>query len=156
MRPPVSCCLLLSLAFLTPSTASAESTQRSAEPTVADELHALEQAWVDAEVRRDAEALRQILDEKFVATFGSGRPLDREAFIRAVVSGTSTDVSQTLGDATVVVDRETAVVVGTDTVRGVANGTPYLHVYRYTATYVRRDGRWVALAEHLVRAPEPK
>jgi len=134
----------------------ATASARAAEPTAEDELHALEQEWVDAEIRRDADTLRRILDERFVATFGSGPPLDREAFIRAVVSGTSTDVTQTLSDATVVVDRDTAVVVGTDTVRGIAKGAPFLHVYRYTATYVRRDGRWVALAEHLVRAPEAK
>jgi ketosteroid isomerase-like protein len=136
------------------SLAAAPPTQEQA--TAEAQVRALEREWVNAEIHKDAAALRRILDEKFVATVGAGRPFNREAFIRAVVSGTDTDVTQTLSDAAVVVDRDTAVVIGTDTVRGVAKGTPYSHAYRYTATYVRRNGRWVALAEHMVRVLEAK
>jgi ketosteroid isomerase-like protein len=56
----------------------------------------------------------------------------------------------------VIVDRDTAVVVGTDTVRGTEKGAPYVVVYRYTVTYVHRQGRWRALAEHLVEVPQTK
>lgn len=130
--------------------------KQAAAPTTENQVRSLEQEWVNAEIRHDAVALRRILDEKFIATVGAGRPLDREAFIQAIVSSTATDVSQTLSEATVVADHDTAVVAGTDTVRGVAKGAPFTHAYRYTATYIRRGGRWIALTEHMVRMPEAK
>jgi len=136
--------------------AAPTAQEQAAAPSAEEQIRSLEQEWVDAEIHRDAVALRRILDEKFIATLGAGSPLDREAFIHAVVSSTASDVSQTLSDPTIVVDGDTAVVVGTDTLRGVANGVPYTHSYRYTATYIRRGDRWIALAEHLVRVPEAK
>jgi hypothetical protein len=48
------------------------------------------------------------------------------------------------------------VIVETDTVRGTDAGKAYTHVYRITTVYIRRDGGWVALAEHLVQAPPAK
>ena len=50
-------------------------------------------------------------------------------------------------------DRDTAVVVGTDTARGTDKGEAYRIVYRYTVTYIWRNGRWHALAEQIVRVP---
>jgi hypothetical protein len=32
---------------------------------------------------------------------------------------------------------------------------PWL-AYRYTVTYIHRNGQWVALAEHLVEVPQAK
>jgi hypothetical protein len=131
---------------------AAERTTSAAD----EELRSLEQQWVDAEIRRDPVALRRILDSKFIATFGANPPLDRDAFIHSIVSGKASHVSQTLSDSTVVIDHDTGIVAGVDTVSGEANGAPYSHVYRYTATYVRRGGHWVALAEHMVRVPESR
>src|ERR1700674_717278 len=117
----------------------------------------LEREWATAEIKRDATTLRRILDDHFVATFGAGKPIDKEGFIKAVV-GDDTDVmlSQDLTDETVLVDRDTVVSLGTDTVRGTAEGKAYTAVYRFTAVYIKRGGRWLALAEHLVQAPPPK
>jgi hypothetical protein len=61
--------------------------------------------------------------------------------------------SQVLTDETVVIDGDTAVVFGTDTVHGTENGAVYTQTLRYTVTSIRRHGRWLALAEPLVKAP---
>jgi ketosteroid isomerase-like protein len=117
----------------------------------------LEQEWVAAEHNHDAAALRRILDDKFVASFGAGKPYDKEAFIKEIVSGDVDPAeSQALTDRTVIIDHDTAVVVGTDTLRGTRNGAPDTAVYRYTVTYIRRNGQWLALAEHLVEVPRGK
>jgi len=114
----------------------------------------LELEWVAAEDKHDAVTLRRILDDKFLASFGAGKPYDKGAFIREIISGdVDPTESQTLTDQTVIVDGDTAIVVGTDTLRGTRKGAPYTEVYRYTVTYIRRNGLWVALAEHLVEAP---
>ena len=113
--------------------------------------------WVAAEIKHDANTLRRILDDKFVASFGVKEPYDKETFIKHIVVGdVDPTESQTLTDETVVIDRDTAVEVGTDTERGTDKGVAYTVVYRYTVTYIRRHGQWVALAEHLVRVPEAK
>jgi hypothetical protein len=113
--------------------------------------------WVAAELKHDAVALDRILDDKFLASFGSRMPDNKAAFIKAITEGkVDPTESQTLTDESVIVDRDTAVVVGTDTVHGTDNGAPYTVVYRYTVTYVRRDDRWRALAEHLVKVPQAR
>ncbi|HYL84974.1 MAG TPA: nuclear transport factor 2 family protein [Candidatus Angelobacter sp.] len=117
----------------------------------------LEKEWVAAEVKRDASTLRRILDDKFVASFGARKPYDKEAFIKQIVSGDADPTeSQTLTDETVTIDHDTAVVVGTDTERGTDKGAAYTAVARYTVTYIRRHGQWLALAEHLVEVPQTK
>lgn len=109
--------------------------------------------WVAAEIKQDGNTLRRILDDKFVASFGAGKPYDKEAFIALICRGdVDPTESQTLTDETVVVDGDTAVVVGTDTVRGTESRAAQTKVYRYTVTYIHRNGQWMALAEHLVEA----
>jgi hypothetical protein len=114
--------------------------------------------WVAAESKHDEAVLRRILDDKFVATFGGGKkPYDKESFIRAILAGDADPTeSQTLTDETVLIDGDTAVVIGTDTLHGIRNGAPYTEVARYTGTYIHRHGRWLALAEHMVDVPPPK
>ena len=49
------------------------------------ELIALDEAWIDAEVRGDRGALERILHEEFLATYPSGRTVDRATFIDDVL-----------------------------------------------------------------------
>ena len=129
------------------------TTVAQAEQQVLD----VDRAWADAEVRHDAATLRRILDDHFVATFGAGKPYDKEGFIKAVIGGDPDPTeSQDLSDRTVRVDSDTAVIVETDTLRGTNEGKAYANVYRITTVYIRRNGHWVALAEHLVRVPPEK
>ena len=129
------------------------TTVAQAEQQVLD----LDRAWADAEVKHDEATLRRILDEHFVATFGAGKPYDKEGFIKAVIGGAPDPTeSQDLSDRMVRVDADTAVIVETDTVRGTDEGKAYTTVYRITTVYIRRNGHWVALAEHLVRVPPDK
>jgi ketosteroid isomerase-like protein len=151
-------CLALACCVTAASVAS-ESMQTNASPSADAKQQVLNlgKEWVAAEVKHDAATLRRILDDKFVASFGAKKPYDKEAFIKAIVDGDVDPTgSQTLTDETVIVDHDTAVVVGTDTVRGTEGGAAYEVVYRYTVTYVRRRGRWLALAEHLVKVSPPK
>ena len=134
---------------------TAGNTHAGDKAATADEqvLRKLEREWIDAETRHDAVALRSILDDKFVATFGAAKPLDKDAFIKDVTAGpVDPTVSQELSDQTIVVADDTAVVVETDTERKVRDGKPSAAVYRFTVTYIRRGGHWVALAEHGVAA----
>ncbi|HVH84078.1 MAG TPA: nuclear transport factor 2 family protein [Steroidobacteraceae bacterium] len=141
-----------------PAPAAEPRNPRTAPPSEArQELLNLETEWTAAEEKHDEEALRRILDDRFIATFGAARTYDKEAFIVLFTAGdTDASKSQTITDDAVIIDGDTAVLVGTDTARGTRDGVAYTVVYRYTTTYIRRHGHWVALAEHIVQAPQAK
>lgn len=107
----------------------------------------VEREWSDAEIHHDVAALRRILDDKFIATFGTEVSLNKEQFIQAIDAETMT--SQQPSEATVIVDGDVAVIVDTFTTRGTENAQPYSRIYRITSTYIKRHGRWAALAEQI-------
>ncbi len=132
---------------------------RPAAPVATDEqqLIELEEAWVRAEHNHDTAALQRLLDPHFVCTFGSGELLTKPAFIAHVTDGPlDPTLSQALSDRTVVVAGDTAVIVETDVIRSTKDGQPVERVYRVTTTYIRRQGHWSALAEHMVRTTPTK
>ena len=148
----LACCMSITSAAKEPKNSKTLSPA-DAKQQVLD----LGKEWVAAEVKHDTTTLRHILDDKFVATFGAEKPFDKEGFIKLIVKGdVDPTESETLTDETVVIDHDTAVVVGTDKVRGTDSGKAYTVVFRYTVTYIRRHGEWVALAEHLVEVPQSK
>jgi hypothetical protein len=138
---------------------SALAVPRHSKPPVDEKQQLLDlgKEWVAAEIKHDVTTLRRILDNKFLASFGAEKPYDKDAFITHIISNdVDPTESQTLTDESVIIDQDTAIVVGTDTVRGTDNNLPYTQVYRYTVTYIRRNGQWLALAEHLVEVPHAK
>ena len=150
--------LLLTLACcMAASSVDPKSSRNSTPADVKQQVLDIEQEWVDAEIKHDAATLRRILDDKFVVSFGAGKPYNKEAFIKGTVSGeVDPTESQALTDRAIIIDQDTAVVVGTDTLRGTRKGAAYTEVARYTVTYIRRQGQWLALAEHLVEVPQGK
>jgi ketosteroid isomerase-like protein len=158
-QPAVKLLCLMLACCMTASTAATEPKKSKTLPSADAKQQVLNRGkeWAEAENKHDATKLRRILDDKFVASFDAGKPYDKEAFIKANTRGdVDPTESQTLTDETVVIDHDTAVVVGTDTMHGTGKGTAYTMVARYTVTYIRRHGEWLALAEHLVTVPQPK
>jgi ketosteroid isomerase-like protein len=146
----LACCIAAS------SVATEPTSPQAPPPTAAkQQLLDLEKEWAAAEDKNDATVLRRILDERFVASYGA-KTYDKEAFIKLFVGDVDPTASQTLTYEAVIIDGDTAVLVGTDTARGTRDGAAYTAVYKYTATYIRRRGRWLALAEHIVKVPQAK
>ncbi len=149
--------LLIVACFLAPCSIAAEPIG-SGVPIASQaekEILGLCQAWDTAENSKDAKTLRRILDDRFVATIGSGKTIHKEAYIRAAIGDGTVDASasQTLADETVVVNRDTAVIVGINTGTGTDKGHSYRRAAKFTITWIWRGGRWLALAEHIVRMP---
>ena len=110
--------------------------------------------WATAENEHDATALDRILDHQFISTYGAGKPTRKKAFIASLTKGKADPrQTQSLTDETVVVDGDTAILVGTDTFHRTDHAEPDGLALRYTITCVRKNGRWVALAEHIVKLP---
>jgi len=119
----------------------------SAAPVLTDEQQviATEAEWVQAEVDRDAAVLGRILDDRFLVNSSTGKLSDKASVIADVLGWKM--VSQTITDRTVVVDGDTAIVFGTANFRFAVEGKEdEVSAGRYTTTYIKRDGRWRALA----------
>jgi ketosteroid isomerase-like protein len=107
-----------------------------------------EAEWIAAETRRDAPALRELLDDRFVATMGGGEPVDKATFIRnETQSPPDPTASQEISDRRIIVAGNTAVITETDTLRRTRDGKASVLTWRFTVTYIKRGGRWLALAE---------
>lgn len=111
--------------------------------------------WVTAENEHDAAALDRILDDQFISTYEAGKPTRKAAFVASLTKGKADPrQTQSIEDETVVVDGDTAILVGTDTFHRTDHAEPDGLALRYTITCMRRHGRWVALAEHIVKLPK--
>lgn len=116
-------------------------------PVLTDEQQviATESDWVQAEVHRDAAVLERVLDDRFLVNSSTGELSDKAAVIAEVLGWKM--ISQTITDRTVVVDGNTAIVFGTANFRFAVDGKDdEVSAGRYTTTYIKRDGRWRALA----------
>lgn len=109
---------------------------------------ATEDEWVQAEINRDAVVLGRVLDDRFLVNSTKGEPKDKATVIADVLSWKMID--QTITDRTVLVDDDTAIVFGTANFRFAVEGkSDELSTARYTTTYVKRNGKWRAIALHM-------
>jgi hypothetical protein len=119
-------------------TAHAETSSQQAE------LVALTRAWIEAEVHRDQAALERILDERFLATYASGKTIDRSAFIDAIMRSKLEPF--TVINQVIDVHGDTALVIDAS-----ENGKT-----KFTWIAVRKEGQWRVISETFshVTAPE--
>ena len=134
---------LLALALICPAAAHAQSAD------VRQQVIDATRQWIDAENKHDAAVLDRILDDQFISTYAANGPRTKADFIKGITKGpVDPTQSQDLTDVSVAVDGDTAVIVGTDTFHS-ATAKPVAPL-RFTITYVRKQGHWVALGEHIV------
>jgi ketosteroid isomerase-like protein len=146
---------ILSLALAGSFVALAAAAQAADGPSAGDakaQVRNTLRDWAKAENEHDAAALDRILDDQFISTSGFGKPHSKQDFITALTKGKADPrQSQTLEDETVVVEGDTAVDVGTNIFHMSDKSAPDGLALRYTITFIRRNQRWVALAEHIVK-----
>ena len=127
----INLAIIFGVAFAYAAQAAETSTAQSVEA----ELIALGQAWIDAEVGRDRNALERILDDDFLATFSSGKTIDRNSFIDFIMNAeippfkVVNDFVRVHGDTALVIDLS-------------EDGKS-----KYTWIAVKRDGYWRVISE---------
>ena len=111
------------------------------------ELTKLENDWIRANIAADKEALERILADEYIGTSSSGEVQNKQQYLEniepdeTVVSWDSEDVRlMRKGDAAVL----TGVLVW--------NTKEGSQRYRFTDTFVRREGRWQALSSQTAPA----
>jgi ketosteroid isomerase-like protein len=136
--------------------AAAPQSPRITDPRqeLADLQQRLARAWLAA----DRAAVERIIAADWTVTGADGRVSTRQEVLRDVFD---TKVHRILAleidDVRVRVFGETAVVTGRTKGRGEYAGVPYDVTIRFTDVFVRRDGRWEAVASHAsLLTPSPK
>jgi ketosteroid isomerase-like protein len=122
------------------------SAAESLAETSSDEaqLLALDQAWIEAEVEGDRDALERILHEDFLATFASGKTVDRSAFIDMISQSEIRpfevihDMVRVHGDTALVID------LGAD------------RLSKYTWIAIKRGGQWRVISETFSEMAAPR
>jgi len=99
-------------------------------------------------VSRDAAEYERILADDFIFTSFDGTLTDKAKELAKVKSG---DLKFELGksdDVRIKIYGKTAIVTGRFTAKGTSKGREFTFSERYTAVFVKRNGRWQMVAEH--------
>ena len=120
--------------------------QKLADPSA--DIIALENAWTQAEVHNDADALDKLMDKTFVVTQPDGS-MQTEAETIAYVRDKSNHWDIVVSENMKVhVYGDTAVVTGTYHEKGASAGKPFDNHGFFTDTWIRRSGKWRCIAGH--------
>lgn len=135
--------LIFSLLLFLGSRAASLAAQGT---TPEDSVRAVEMARGQALLRADTVALSRMLADEFVEISRLGTVRTRAANIRDIASGELKLTSLRYDSLTVQIYGEVAVLQGIADNAGTFRGFPFAGKIRYTRIFVRRDGRWQAVA----------
>ena len=138
------------LALVLLSTGSAAHAQLSVKSDQ-EILIELETNWVSALKRNDVKFVESVLAEEFVATYGDGSRGDRTHELQLVADFNAQVDEWLVGEFTVKVFKDTAVVWFTQRMVGPVQGKPVEIVTRYMDVFVMRDGRWQCVGSQSTR-----
>src|SRR5438270_11883030 len=113
---------------------------------VEDQIKKLEQDWAQATLKSGAAAVDQYEADDIVTTDPGGRVTDKAQDKTDLSSGDLKFVSMELSDMTVHVYGNAAVAAGTNTLKGTYKGQDITGKYRFTDTWVKRNGKWQVVA----------
>lgn len=113
------------------------------------ELTDIQQQLAAAWVAGDRAAVERIIAPEWSVTGPDGQMSTRADVLRDVFETRVHHITAiTVDDVRVRVFGDAAVVTGRTHGRGESERTPYDVVIRFTDTFIRRDGRWQAVASH--------
>ena len=114
-----------------------------------------EHETMEAIGRKDAEALKRILDQRFVYRSPAGPEQSRDEFLKNVASLPAEILSVRGEGVSADIFGETAVVTGVQRARVRVEGKEFDSVSAFTDIFVLRRGRWRLRLAHSVELPTP-
>ena len=109
---------------------------------------ALENAWNQAQLHHDANALSQLLPSTFVYTDYDGTVEDKAQFLKDLKDPEYQASLVTNENVKVIPYNKAAVVTGTYHTKGKYKGKPFEHWGRFTDMWLFQDGLWQCVASH--------
>jgi len=129
------------------------ATPLGAQNAAADEraIRRLEEDWTRGVVRRDAALFRRLLDPRFIYTEDAA-VMNGDELTKAVVAGPDTVTRATNEEMRVVMHDNVGIVIGVLRLVGHAKGKPFDRRFRFTDTWVKKNGAWriVAAQDYLL------
>jgi uncharacterized protein DUF4440 len=129
--------------------------QAKIQKSLAQEILKTEREQRDAYLQRDIAKTEQLVADEFILT--SGRDIGDKSTLIGYMKSTPADPTLTLTaeDTRVSINGDTAIVIGrrVEKRRREDNNQEGVAYARYVRTYVKRQGRWQLLAEHLEAIP---
>jgi ketosteroid isomerase-like protein len=111
-------------------------------------LIALENAWNQAQIHRDGDALNRLVADNFVYTDTDGTVMNKQKFIADIKDPTTVTSMVVNDDVSVFFYAGVAVVIGRYHTKGTNHGKPFDHYGRFTDTWISSSGQWVCAASH--------
>jgi ketosteroid isomerase-like protein len=145
----------LILALMTLTLASNVSGQSDRAPKQSDQeiLRQMERAWGTAFLHKDVTALSRILAADWRGQYPWGTRNKMQA-LAALSSGNDTINTMTYGKMKVEIVGSMAFVMGSDDETSTADGRTTSGHYTWTDVFIKRGGRWQAVASQMTLAPE--
>ena len=140
---------IASLCLLSVSVAAGLAAPQSS--TVEDQIKKYEQDWARATVNQGAAAVDQYEADDIITTDPSGRVTDKAQDRMDLSSGDFKIQSMELSEIKVHVYGNAAVAAGTNTLRGTYKGQDISGKYRFTDTWVNRNGKWQVVASEYTK-----
>lgn len=129
--------------------AGAAMAQAPAQPetgSVEQELIKLELGWTEAILKHDIAFLERVYADDLIYTDPNGAVWTGAQDIANIDSGVAVYTAFVTDDMIVHVYGDTAVVFGRDTIKGRVKGQDVSGRYRWTDTWMKKDGRWQCVA----------
>ena len=123
--------------------------------SVDQRLMEIEREWARAIIAADAEKIREILAPEVVLTAPDGTVLNREDDLAELVRGEFKAEVFDPREMRVKVYGSCAVVIGSTTVTGMYKGKKLHDQFRWTDTFVKRDGKWRIVASQATPIAKP-
>jgi ketosteroid isomerase-like protein len=119
-------------------------------------LKALEQRWEGSFMTHDISVIEELVADDFVGTSSSGKVGNKATMIAQARQDKNVYTSAASEDLSVrIFAPNVAVVTGVARESGkTAAGKAFSHAYRFTDTWVERDGRWQCVAAQAMALPK--
>ncbi|MGH8062191.1 MAG: nuclear transport factor 2 family protein [Pseudoxanthomonas sp.] len=114
-------------------------------------LLAIDASWNSLRLEADVEGLERLLCDDWLLTHSDGRVQDKADYLRELSNRTRANQVIENQDVELRLHGDTAVVTGTSVQAGTRDGQPWNGRFRFTRTWILREGNWRMLASHSSR-----
>ena len=143
--------------------AAIPTPERFDSAAITTELIRLERQWAEATKTKNAALVRDVLADDAVLVYPDGNIASKADEIKTIEAGTiTTETFETLEPKVTVLNADTAFIMGRSILKNATYKDPNqkrgLNIsgeYRFLDVYARRNGKWQAVASHVVKIAAP-
>ena len=145
-------CTKMNLAILVLHSILSSASAATSKPiSIEEEIKRLDHKWAQAYVKSDIPTLQELMSDELVTTDATGTTFlkGKEQDIEGVRNGSISYEVFKIEDVKVKAHGDTAIAVGRFSMKGKAGKKEFSGRYAYTETWIKRSGKWQAIAEHI-------